>query len=98
AAMMRLLTRCDAIRQPERFALVLQACEADARGRLGSQDSDYPQARRLARALDAALGVSTAGIAAAAAREGLQGAAIGEQIESARVAAVAALISGPHNV
>ncbi|MFM7026064.1 MAG: multifunctional CCA addition/repair protein, partial [Limnohabitans sp.] len=47
AAMMRLLTRCDAIRQPERFALVLQACEADARGRLGSQDSDYPQARRL---------------------------------------------------
>ena len=89
AALMRLLTRCDAIRQSERFALVLQACEADARGRLGCEASDYPQARRLALALQAALDVPTADIAAAAAREGLQGARIGEQIEAARVAAIA---------
>jgi len=88
AAVMRLLTRCDAIRQPERFARVLQACEADARGRLGFQDRDYPQAQRLAQALQAALGVSTAEIASAAAREGLQGPQIGERIEAARVAAV----------
>ena len=88
AALMRLLARCDAIRQPERFALVLQACEADARGRLGSQDSDYPQAQRLAQALQAALGVQTADIAAAAAREGLKGPQIGERVEAARVVAV----------
>lgn len=89
AALMRLLTRCDAIRQPERWALVLQACEADARGRLGSEDSAYPQAHRLAQALAAALGVVTAGIASAAAREGLKGPQIGERIESARITAIA---------
>ena len=89
AALMRLLTRCDAIRQSERFALVLQACEADARGRLGAEENDYPQARRLGQALQAALDVVTADIAAAAAREGLQGAQIGERIEAARIAAIA---------
>ena len=88
AAIMCLLTRCDAIRQHERFALVLQACEADARGRLGCETTDYPQARRLARAQEAALRVVTADIAAAAAREGLQGAQIGERIEAARVNAI----------
>ncbi|WP_374352358.1 multifunctional CCA addition/repair protein [Limnohabitans sp.] len=94
AATLRLLTRCDAIRQSGRFALVLQACEADARGRLGLEDSDYPQARRLAQALDAALGVITADIAAAAARDGLKGAQIGERIEAARIMAVAHRIHG----
>ena len=93
AAVMRLLSRCDAVRQPERFALVLQACEADARGRLGLEDQDYPQAERLALALKAALGVATAEIAAQAAREGLQGAEIGQRIEAARVAAVNAVLS-----
>jgi len=88
AAVMRLLVRCDAIRQSERFALVLQACEADARGRLGLEDRDYPQANRLALALAAALGVVTADIAAAAAREGLQGPQIGERIEAARTHAI----------
>ena len=87
-ATMRLLTRCDAIRQSERFALVLLACEADARGRLGCEAADYPQARRLTQALQAALGVTTADIAAGAAREGLQGSQIGERIEAARVAAI----------
>ncbi|MBM3386130.1 MAG: multifunctional CCA addition/repair protein [Betaproteobacteria bacterium] len=93
AALMRLLTRCDAIRQPERFARVLQACQADARGRLGSENSDYPQARRLAQALQAALGVNSADIAGAAAREGLRGPHIGQRVEAARTAAIAAVIS-----
>ena len=89
AAVMRLLTRCDAIRQSDRFALVLQACEADARGRLGQEDTDYPQAGRLSKALQAALGVVTADIAANAAKLGLQGAEIGQQIEAARTMAIA---------
>ncbi len=88
AAVVRLLTRCDALRQPERFALVLQACEADARGRLGFEHQDYPPAQRLSQALQAALSVATADIAAQAAREGLQGPQIGERIEAARTAAV----------
>ncbi len=94
AALMRLLTRCDAIRQPERFGLVLQACEADARGRLGLEDQDYPQAQRLALALQAALGVVTADMAAQAAREGLRGPAIGDRIEAARVCAIDTALNG----
>lgn len=89
-AMMRLLDRCDAIRQPERFARVLQACECDARGRLGLEESAYPQAERLLKAQKAALSVETAPIAQAAAAEGLKGPQIGEQISKARVKAVAA--------
>jgi len=93
AAVMRLLSRCDAIRQPDRFALVLQACEADARGRLGLQDRHYPQAQRLALALQAALGVATADIAAQAAREGLKGPEIGERIDAARTQAIASALA-----
>ena len=94
AAIMRLLTRCDAIRQPERFSLVLQTCEADARGRQGLEENNYPQAKRLGQVLAAALGVVTAEIAAQAAREGLQGAKIGERIEAARIIAVSQQING----
>ncbi len=89
-ALMRLLERCDAIRQPERFARVLQACECDARGRLGFEAVAYPQAERLLKAQHAALSVETAPIAQAAAAQGLKGAQIGEQISKARVKAVAA--------
>jgi len=89
-AVMRLLERCDAIRQPERFARVLQACECDARGRLGFEEAAYPQAERLLKAQQAALSVETAPIAQAAAAKGLKGAQIGARITTARVQAVAA--------
>ena len=92
AAVLRLLARCDALRQPERFARVLQACEADARGRLGHEDRPYPQAQRLGQALQAALSVDTAPLAAQAARDGLQGPQIGARIEAAREAAIAAAL------
>jgi len=88
-ALMRLLERCDAIRQPERFARVLQACECDARGRLGFEDAAYPQAERLLKVQQAALSVETAPIAQAAAAQGLQGPQIGEQIAKVRVQAIA---------
>ena len=88
-ALMRLLERCDAIRQPERFARVLQACECDARGRLGFDDAAYPQAERLLKAQQAALSVETAPIAQAAAAQGLQGPQIGAQITQARIQAIA---------
>ncbi|PVE07672.1 multifunctional CCA addition/repair protein [Limnohabitans sp. Rim28] len=88
-AVMRLLERCDAIRQPERFAQVLQACECDARGRLGFEETAYPQAARLQQAQKAALSVETAPIAQAAAAAGLKGAQIGAQIAQARVKAIA---------
>jgi tRNA nucleotidyltransferase (CCA-adding enzyme) len=87
-AVMRLLERCDAVRQAERFARVLQACECDARGRLGFADAPYPQAERLLLAQQAALSVETAPIAQAAAQEGLKGPQIGERITQARVQAI----------
>jgi tRNA nucleotidyltransferase (CCA-adding enzyme) len=90
AATLRLLTRCDALRQSARFDLVLLACECDARGRLGFEESNYPQAARLQRALKLALSVDTGAIAAQAAQAGLSGTAVGQRIESARVAALGA--------
>ncbi|MEY4911091.1 MAG: hypothetical protein RL761_754 [Pseudomonadota bacterium] len=54
AAIVRLLERCDAFRKPERFAEVLLACESDARGRLGFEETAYPQRQRLLQSLQAA--------------------------------------------
>ncbi|WP_404301516.1 multifunctional CCA addition/repair protein [Alicycliphilus denitrificans] len=89
AALVRLLERCDAIRKPARLDDILLACECDARGRLGFEESPYPQRPRLLAALDAALGVATAPIATQAAARGLMGPKIGELIHQARVRAVA---------
>ncbi|PQV47026.1 multifunctional CCA addition/repair protein [Paraburkholderia sp. BL21I4N1] len=63
AALVRLLERSDAIRKPARFAEALQACESDARGRLGFEARDYPQAERLRVALVAARGVDAGAVA-----------------------------------
>ena len=89
AAVMRLLERCDAVRQPQRFALVLQACECDARGRLGMDQQPYPQRQRLAACLQAALSVVTHELAQQAQSRGLTGPQIGELIHAARVSAIA---------
>ena len=93
AALVRLLERCDAFRKPQRFADVLLACECDARGRLGLQESAYPQRQRLADVLKVAQSVVTSVIAEAAQAEGLDGKKIGERVHAARVAAVAQHIS-----
>ncbi|GKS98592.1 multifunctional CCA addition/repair protein [Acidovorax sp. SUPP3434] len=89
AALVRLLERCDALRKPARFAEVLLACECDARGRLGFEETPYPQRPRLAAALSAAQSVVTAEIAARAAAAGAAGPQVGEWIRKARVSAVA---------
>ncbi|HCY17302.1 MAG: multifunctional CCA tRNA nucleotidyl transferase/2'3'-cyclic phosphodiesterase/2'nucleotidase/phosphatase [Curvibacter sp. GWA2_64_110] len=89
AALVRLLERCDAIRKPQRFAEVLQACACDARGRLGLNDAPYPQAQRLQGVLDVVLGVATHTIAEHAMAQGHSGKKIGELIHAARAQAVA---------
>lgn len=88
AALVRLLERCDAVRKPARFAEALQACEADARGRLGFEGSAYPQAARLREALIAARAVDAGAVAA---QHAAQPARIKDAVHRARVAAVAAL-------
>lgn len=90
AALVRLLERCDAFRKPQRFDDILLACECDARGRLGFQNTAYPQRHRLAQALQAAQSVVTASIAEAAQAAGLSGPHIGNMIHAARVQAVQA--------
>jgi tRNA nucleotidyltransferase (CCA-adding enzyme) len=90
AAALRLLVRCDALRRPERFTQVLQACLCDARGRLGWHERPYPQAERLQALLQAALAVDTASVAQQAQTEGLSGAKVGERIEAARIHALSA--------
>ena len=87
ATVLRLLGALDALRRPERLEIFLTACEADKRGRLGQQDSDYPQAAylRAARAAAAAIGAGTF------VAQGLQGPAVGAAMEKARIAAIAAL-------
>ena len=51
ATVLTLLEDCDAFRRPERFAELLLACEADARGRAGRETEPYPQAAYLKAAL-----------------------------------------------
>ncbi|HET7758164.1 MAG TPA: hypothetical protein VFK87_12990, partial [Steroidobacteraceae bacterium] len=82
-----LLEDCDAFRRPERFAELLQACEADARGRTGMQDVSYPQAQYLRTALGAAAAVSLAENE----RHGLAGPKVGEEIRRRRLAAITAV-------
>lgn len=88
AALMRLLERCDAIRKPERWSDILLACECDARGRLGFENTAYAPAQRLREVLRASLSVTTADIAAEAQKQGLTGPAVGEKIHEARVRAI----------
>jgi tRNA nucleotidyltransferase (CCA-adding enzyme) len=60
---LRVLERCDALRRPERFELVLLACEADYRGRLGWQERPYPPADVWRHALAAIQSVDAGKIA-----------------------------------
>jgi tRNA nucleotidyltransferase (CCA-adding enzyme) len=87
-ALLRLLERCDALRRPERFAHLLQACECDARGRLGLEHTPYPQRMRLQQALNLALAVNTASVAKACAEKNKQGPAVGRAIRACRQRAI----------
>ncbi len=92
-AVLRLLVRCDALRRPERFLLALQACECDARGRLGKEDEAYAQGPRLALLLQAAQSVDSAAVSAQALNEGLTGPSVGARIDAARLSAICAALN-----
>ena len=97
AALVRLLERCDAFRKPQRFGDILIACECDARGRLGLEESAYPQRQRLLHMQAAAQSVVTHLIAEQAQADGLDGKKIGELIHAARVAAVDTALASMNN-
>jgi len=90
AALVKLFERCDAMRKPARFAEALQACESDARGRLGLEKQPYPQAERLRIALVAARAVDAGAVAAQAPSPGQ----IKESVHRARVEAVERALKG----
>ncbi len=79
-----LFDQLGAFRKPERLGQFLLACEADARGRLGRENSPYPQGNYLKRCFDAALAVSSDHIV----KQGYTGADIGEQLHKARIHAI----------
>lgn len=74
----------DAYRRPQRFADFLLCCEADARGRTGLEQRDYPQPAFLSQALVACQQIK----AATFLEQGYTGKALGEQMHKARIRAV----------
>jgi len=80
----RLFQNCDAWRKPERFMQILEACAADARGRTGHEQDDYPQAQYLQRMLRAAQSVHAGEIARQCEDKNL----IAERVKEARIVAV----------
>ncbi len=88
-----LLEALDAFRRPERFQQYLLACEADARGRTGLEDRDYPQVDYLRGVLAAAQAVDVAPIVASE----LEGAKLGAAIHAARIDAITAFKAGRAN-
>ncbi len=87
ATVLKLLIALDALRRPARLDTFLTACLADKRGRLGHEHDAYPPADYLREAHAAAAAVDAAPFVAA----GLTGPAIGKAMETARIAAIAAV-------
>ena len=78
------LEELDAFRRPDRFGQFLLACEADARGRQGFEDRDYPQAGYFRGALQAAAAIDISSLVA----RGLQGEDMAMAVRAQRIAAV----------
>ena len=76
----------DAFRKPQRFQQFLVACEADARGRQGLEDRDYPQAAWMQRVYQVAAGAPVQSLV----EQGLTGLALAEALRIKRLAAIAA--------
>tara|TARA_R100000005_G_scaffold91970_3_gene64920 strand:+ start:4595 stop:5824 length:1230 start_codon:yes stop_codon:yes gene_type:complete len=89
--LLKLLRGTGALRQPQRFEAFLLACEADARGRAGSEQRPYPQAAYLREALRRARSVSAEAFVA----QGLTGKALGEALAAEQIRLLDALRTTP---
>ncbi|MEO8011947.1 MAG: multifunctional CCA tRNA nucleotidyl transferase/2'3'-cyclic phosphodiesterase/2'nucleotidase/phosphatase, partial [Dokdonella sp.] len=85
STLLELFEKLDAFRKPLRLEQFAMVCAADARGRLGKFETDYPQADLLRHAFVAACAIKAAPFV----EQGLQGPAIAEAMRRARVLAVA---------
>ncbi|MBD9412964.1 multifunctional CCA addition/repair protein [Pseudomonas sp. PDM16] len=84
--LLELLQSFDVYRRPQRFEEFLAACEMDARGRLGLEQRDYPQAAYLRGAMQAARAVAVQPLV----ERGLKGAELGEALKGERLKALKA--------
>jgi tRNA nucleotidyltransferase (CCA-adding enzyme) len=82
------LEQLDAFRRPERFEQFLIACEADARGRAGLEDRDYPQAEYFLKALNNAKEIDAGSLQ----EQGLEGKALGQEIKKQRIENIKKLV------
>lgn len=82
--LVRIMKALDVKRKPERFDQFLTVCIADAKGRLGFEDTDYPEADFLRSAANAFCAVDTASIA----RNTAEKSDIAEKIHAAQVNAM----------
>ena len=87
ATLLKTLKMTDAFRRPERFAQYLLCCEADARGRTGFEDREYPQAILFRNALDVSQNINSQEILA----QGFKGPAFGEAIDRLRLEKISQL-------
>jgi tRNA nucleotidyltransferase (CCA-adding enzyme) len=84
STLLKMLEALDVFRKPARLEGFLLACEADARGRAGREDSAYPQAAILRHAYAATASVSAAQVVT----PGMSGPEIGERMREARIEAI----------
>ena len=85
ATVLRLFKDSDALRRPDRFRQMLDACLADARGRLHFETAPYPQKDYLESLLAATLQIDAGAIAAGCTDK----AAIPATLDAARTAVIA---------
>jgi tRNA nucleotidyltransferase (CCA-adding enzyme) len=80
---LKVLEKTDAFRRPDRFEKFIVTCEADARGRGGLENREYPQADHFRGAFAAASAVNAAAVAA-----GLDKSKIPAALRESRLAAI----------
>lgn len=80
----KILEKLDAFRKPERFDDFLLACEADARGRGGMENTAYPQADYFRKLFTAARAIDVSALV----KKGLQGEALRNSIHEQRISAI----------
>ena len=88
--LLKVFKALDIYRRPERFELFLGACEADARGRTGLEQREYPQADYLRGAANAARSADVQALL----EQGYQGAELGKEMERERLRLVSAYCQG----
>jgi len=87
-SIMKLLEAVDAIRRPQRLRDFVEVCTADARGRLGLEQCEYPQARLLVEIATAAKSFDVALLI----EKGYYGMRLAEQIRQARISVIGRLL------